>query len=151
MQIGELVRRTGVDAETLRFYEKIGLLLKPSRTDSGYRIYSDSHVKQVKFILRAKRLGLSLDEIRDIIRLREGGQAPCFHVERLIQRRLSELDQVQGELRQLRRDLQSALQHTREALAQAGAADYCPVIEHAQVAPSPLPLAERALKRQPFR
>lgn len=149
MQIGQLAKRTGVNPKTLRFYEGIGLLGKPRRTESGYRIYGDAHVKQIEFILRAKRLGLSLEEIRDIMRLREGGQVPCFHVKRLLEQRLTELQQVQAELRQLQSDLESTLQHTRKALAQVGTADYCPIIEHSQLAPSPLPLAERALKKRP--
>jgi len=149
MQIGELARRTGVGAKTIRFYEEIGLLGKPQRTESGYRLYSDAHVKQIQFILRAKRLGLSLDEIREIMRLREGGQPPCFHVERLLQQRLAELQEVQAELKQLQRDLESALQRTHKALAEISSADYCPVIEHSQAAPSPLPLAQRALKKRP--
>lgn len=149
MQIGELAKRTGVKPKAIRFYEEMGLLREPGRTESGYRIYGDPQVRQIKFILRAKRLGLSLDEIREIIRLREGGQTPCFHVERLLQQRLAELEQVQAELKQLQSDLESTLQHTREALAQVGTADYCPVIEHSQVTPLPLPLAERALKKRP--
>lgn len=149
MQIGELAKRTGVKPKAIRFYEEMGLLREPGRTESGYRIYGDPQVRQIKFILRAKRLGLSLDEIREIIRLREGGQTPCFHVERLLQQRLAELEQVQAELKQLQSDLESTLQHTRTALAQADTADYCPVIEHSQVTPSPLPLAERALKKRP--
>ena len=149
MRIGELAQRTGLNPKALRFYEEVGLLRASRRTESGYRIYGEAHLKQVEFILRAKRLGLSLDEIRDIMRLREGGEPPCVHVEQLLQRRLLELQQVQRELKELQRDLESTLRQTREALAQAGTADYCPIIEHAQVALSPLPLAERALKKQP--
>ncbi len=149
MQIGELARRTGVNPKAIRFYEDIGVLTKPRRTESGYRVYNEGQVRQIEFILRAKRLGLSLEEIGEIMRLREGGQAPCFHVERLLQQRLAELQQVQAELKELQADLESTLQHTHEALAEAGSAEYCPVIEHSQVGPSPLPLAERALKKRP--
>lgn len=149
MKIGELGRRTGVSPKTIRFYEESRLLAEAQRTESGYRIYGDNHVKQVEFILSAKRLGLSLEEIRDIMRLREGGQPPCFHVERLLQQRLDEVRQVQAELGQLEGVLKSTLRRTREALAEAGSANYCPVIEHSRVSPSPLPLAERALKKRP--
>lgn len=149
MRIGELAQRTGVNAKTIRFYEDVGLLPEPRRTESAYRIYGESHVRQIEFILRAKRLGLSLDEIRDIMRLREGGEPPCFHVERLLEQRLSELQRVQAELKELQGDLESTLQQTRRALARAGTASYCPIIEHSQVTPSPLPLAERALKKRP--
>lgn len=151
MQIGELAERTGLNPRTIRFYEEIDLLGRPGRSESGYRSYGDEHVRQIGFILRAKRLGLSLEEIRGVMRLREGGQPPCFHVERLLQQRLSELREVQGELRQLQADLESTLQRTREALAEAGGADYCAIIEHSRVTPSPLPRAERALKKRPAR
>lgn len=151
MQIGELARRTGVNPKTIRFYEEIGLLRASGRTETGYRIYDEAHVKQIEFIRRAKRLGLTLEEIRDIMRLREGGQAPCFHVERLLQQRLAELQQMQAELRQLQGDLEATLRRTREALAEIGSADYCPVIEHSQLEPSPLPFAERAFKKRSAR
>lgn len=147
MKIGELARRTQLNPKTIRFWEQIGLLDQPQRTDSGYRQYDDGDIDRIQFILRAKRLGLSLEEIREIIRLHDGGQMPCIHVERLLQQRLSELTAVQAELAQLKADLQSTLDQTREALAETGAG-YCPVIQHSSVSLQPLPLAERALKRR---
>lgn len=151
MRIGELARRTGVNPKTIRFYEEIGLLSPPQRTGSGYRTYGEEQVRQMEFILRAKRLGLSLEEIRDIIRIREGGEPPCVHVARLLERRLAELKRMQAELQELQRALEATLQRTRTALAKTDTANYCPIIEHSQVDPAPLPLAERTLKRRPRR
>lgn len=84
--------------------------------ESGYRDYSDGHVQKLAFISRAKGLGLSLDEIRQILTLGEEGQAPCIHVERLLQQRLHELKQVQTELAQLENDLRTTLEQTQKLL-----------------------------------
>lgn len=148
MRIGELSKKSGSPQKTIRFYEQIGLLPAPPRAESGYRDYSDEHLQKLAVVSRAKRLGLSLDEIRQILTLSEGGQTPCVHVERLLQQRLGELKQVQTELAQLENDLRSTLEQTREAIAKAGDSRYCPVIERSKVSPAPLPLAERALKRR---
>lgn len=149
MKIGQLARQSQLNPKTIRFWEQVGLLDEPRRTESGYRLYDESHIERVHFVVRAKRLGLSLDEIREIIQLQEGGQTPCIHVEHLLQKRLEELREVQAELAQLQADLQSALDQTQTALAQAGGSEYCPVIAHSQASRVPLPLAERALKKRP--
>lgn len=148
MKIGELSRAAGFSQKTIRFYEQIGLLPVPARTESGYREYSHSHLEQLQFISRAKRLGLTLNDIRDILGLLEGGEPPCVHVERLLQDRLAELRRVQEELSQLEHEVDSTLKRMRDALTKPGAAKFCSVIEHAQVTPIPLPLAERALRRR---
>ncbi|MFT5260790.1 MAG: MerR family mercuric resistance operon transcriptional regulator [Saprospiraceae bacterium] len=66
---GKLAEQTGCHAETIRYYEKVGLLSEPDRSPAGYRIYSDEHVKQLKFILRSKALGFSAERIRSLVEL----------------------------------------------------------------------------------
>lgn len=71
MKIGELARATGLSTKTIRFYESEGLIPDPPRTDSGYRSYADPDVAKLGFILKAKRLGLSLDEVKGILQLHD--------------------------------------------------------------------------------
>lgn len=108
MRIGELARRTGVRATTLRFYEAQGLLADPGRTAGGYRDYPPAAVSRVAFIRRAQAAGLTLAQVREVLAVRDAGEAPCGHVrtlatERLatVERRLDELSRVRARLLQL--------------------------------------------------
>jgi MerR family copper efflux transcriptional regulator len=74
IKIAEVAERTGFTAATLRYYEEVGLLTKPERSTSGYRLYGQSDVDRVRFIGRAKRLGLTLDEIRSLVAVWAGGE-----------------------------------------------------------------------------
>ena len=69
LQRAELARRTGSNLETVRYYEKVGLLPEPPRTTAGYRSYDTAHERRLRFVLRARELGFSLDEIRELLRL----------------------------------------------------------------------------------
>ncbi len=108
MLIGELGQAVGLPSETIRFYERRGLLPPPTRAGNGYRSYDDCAVDRVQFIRSAQAAGLSLVEIRGIVDQRHRGQAPCAHVAHLVddklaevQRRLRELSALQAELEQL--------------------------------------------------
>ena len=105
MLIGELARRSGIPAKTLRYYEDIGLLDPPERTASGYRRYNPDVVDRLTFITSSQALGLTLGEIRSIIALRDDGQPPCGHVLDLLVHRSNEIDQKIRELRALKIDL----------------------------------------------
>jgi DNA-binding transcriptional MerR regulator len=106
MLISELGRRLHVNPKTIRYYEEIGLMPTPSRNPSGYRVYTDQDAERLAFILRAKALDFSLDEIREILALRERGEAPCPYVLRQIERRIAEVDQKIEQLCQLRAELE---------------------------------------------
>src|SRR5919108_1580316 len=93
MRIGELADAAGVTNKTLRYYERIGLLAAPSRSESGYRQYRPEVLGRLSFIKAAQAVGLSLGEIRQVIGLRERGETPCDHVSQLLQRRTAELDE----------------------------------------------------------
>ncbi|NEE04534.1 heavy metal-responsive transcriptional regulator [Phytoactinopolyspora halotolerans] len=108
MLIGELARRAGTTAKTLRFYEDEGLLPDPGRTASGYRDYPAELLDRVVFIRDAQTAGLTLRQIREILAIRDGGQPPCEHAGQLIgdrladvQRRISELEQTRSRLLEL--------------------------------------------------
>lgn len=105
MRIGELARLAGVNPRTLRYYERIGLLLPSARTPAGYRVYTSADAERLSFIRRAQGLGLSLAEIADIITLRDTGTVPCRHVRGLAQAKLAELDARIDELQRLRAEL----------------------------------------------
>lgn len=107
--IGELGAAVRLPSQTIRFYERIGLLPEPSRAPNGYRSYNESVISRVRFIRTAQAAGLTLAEIRGIIALRDEGQVPCAHVAELIDARLadvrgriSELSVLAAELDQLR-------------------------------------------------
>ncbi len=108
MRIGELADRVGVNPKTIRYYESIGLLPEPERTSSGYRNYDDADETRLVFIKTAQHLGLSLDEVSEVLKLRDAGTAPCEHVRgvlreqvRAITKRIAELRRLRDELRRL--------------------------------------------------
>lgn len=104
--IGQLSERAGVPTQTIRYYERLGLLETPGRTASRYRVYTAEHLDRLRFVLQAKRFGLSLDEIKELIVLRCGGVEPCGHLRELVRRRLDETEQRIRELTAFRDDLQ---------------------------------------------
>lgn len=86
----ELARLTGCNPETVRYYEKIGLLDAPPRAENGYRVYDARHLRQLRFIMRARALGFTLEEIRELLSLREKGR-PCREVAAIARRHLLEI------------------------------------------------------------
>lgn len=107
LYIGELAKRVGTNPKTIRYYEGLGLLSEPERTESGYRRYAESDVERLRFILSAKALGLTLHEIKDIVDLWASGTAPCGHVSRLLEDKLAMLDAKIRELTAFRDELRA--------------------------------------------
>ena len=108
MQIQELATRSGTTAKTIRYYESIQLLPTPKRKANGYRDYEESDVERLKFVLGARHLDLPLDDIREILDMRDRREAPCRTVlDRMTQkadeiaRRIVELQKLENELHQL--------------------------------------------------
>lgn len=132
MRIGELAAYFGLNTKTIRYYEEIGLLPKADRSESGYRRYDEQDVERLGFIRRAKTLGLSLDEIRDILSVQAEGEPPCGQVLDLIDRKISTVDQRIAELEAFRAEL-ATLRATwtdeHKRLHAATAACVCPIIE----------------------
>lgn len=106
---GALARLTGVSTDTLRHYERRGLLAHPPRTSGGYRRYPREAVGRVRLIQRALVIGFSLEELARMFRERATGGAPCLKVRRIVEERLAALDNQLASLRQLKRDLRSLL------------------------------------------
>lgn len=105
MQIKNLSERTGVSAKTIRYYEAIGVLPPPRRLPNGYRTYDESDVDRLKFVLGARRLGFSLDDIREILAMRDRREAPCRVVLDLMRQRADEIARRITELQRLENDL----------------------------------------------
>ena len=110
LKIGEVSKRSGVGVEALRFYEKSGLLDRPSRTYSGYRVYGADVLDRLAFIKQAQALGFSLEEIRRIVEDARKGQSPCDEVREIVRRRMEELDERLRELQRHRRELKATLE-----------------------------------------
>lgn len=105
-QIGELAKRCGVTADTLRFYEKNQLIKPAGRSDSGYRLYNEQNQAQVGFILKAKDLGLSLDEIKELLEIKlEATEHSCAEVKAITSAKLGLIDQKISELSRIRHAL----------------------------------------------
>ena len=103
--IGDLARRTGFSAKTIRYYEEAGILPPPARLPNGYRVYGEGDVARLQFIRRARALDFALDDIGEILAFRDRGEAPCLYVLRTIDRKIDEVEQRIADLEQLRRDL----------------------------------------------
>ena len=91
LKIGELAQRLGLNVRTIRYYEAIGLLPAPARTEGGYRLYSPADERRLRFVLQAKRVGFSLEEIQRILRLGEHGSA-CDYVRETLVRHIAEIE-----------------------------------------------------------
>jgi DNA-binding transcriptional MerR regulator len=111
MLIRELAKQTGVSPQTVRYYESIGLMARPKRAANNYRDFTPSDVERLRFIASARSLSLTLNDIREILTVRDGGQAPCVQVLETLAHRLQELDQriaalvaLREALNQLRRE-----------------------------------------------
>ena len=116
MRIGEVAAASGTTTKTLRFYEESGLLPRPERAANGYRDYGPEAVSRLDFIRRGQAAGLTLAEIREVIDIRNAGDAPCHHVHQLITARLADIDRQIADLGVLR----AALIQRRD---EAGSAD----------------------------
>ncbi len=107
MQIQAVTHQTGVTAQTIRYYESVDLLPKPDRLPNGYRDYAADDVERVRFVAGARQLGLSIDDIREILALRDTGEAPCSTVLAMLKQKADEIQQRIVELAQLEIDLRT--------------------------------------------
>ncbi|HYL40537.1 MAG TPA: heavy metal-responsive transcriptional regulator [Candidatus Binatus sp.] len=105
MRIGELARQSGLAPSALRYYEQVGLLPAPRRTSSGYRSYGDDALDRLAFVRSAQAVGLTLAEVRQVLGIRDAGDAPCRVVTELIDRRHAEVRAGIAELQSLEREL----------------------------------------------
>lgn len=120
----KLAERTGCNLETIRYYEKIGLMPDPPRTSSGYRVYDDTHAERLGFILRGRQLGFSIDELRGLLLLVDRGTQTCAEVKVLTEQHLEDVRAKIEDLRRIEKVLAAtAAQCSGEKVPE------CPVLE----------------------
>lgn len=124
MKIGELAARTDTQVETLRYYEREGLLPAPPRTDGNYRIYGDAQLERVAFIRHCRSLDMTLDEIRVLLRFKDRPEADCGDVNALLD---AHIGHVAARIRNLRQ-LEKQLKALRQQCAGAGGAAHCGIL-----------------------
>ncbi len=125
LSIGQVARLSGVGVETVRFYEREGLLEEPPRRASGYRQYSEQVVQRLHFIQRAKRLGFSLKEINELLLLRVDAQTSCEEVRQRTEAKLAEVERKLVELQRMRQ----ALLQVHSLCIGPGPTSACPMLE----------------------
>ncbi|HUZ12026.1 MAG TPA: helix-turn-helix domain-containing protein [Caulobacteraceae bacterium] len=124
LTIGRLAAQAGVNLETVRYYERIGLMPEPERSAAGHRSYLPEHRVRLAFIRRARQLGFRLDEVRALIGLAEPGRQSCAEVKALASNHLDEIQAKIADLTRLEVVLSQAVRRCGD-----GAAPVCPVIE----------------------
>lgn len=122
--IGTLSRRTGCNIETIRYYERIGLMPAPPRTAGGHRSYGGVHERRLNFIRRSRELGFSIEQIRLLLGLVDGGRYTCGEVKSVTDRHLDEVRRKLADLRRLKRTLQEI-----SAACAGGRVPECPIID----------------------
>ena len=125
MKIGELARLAATNVETIRYYERDGLLPIPARSEGNYRIYGEAHVHRLSFIRRCRGLDMTLDEIRVLLHFKESPQENCADVNRLLDRHIGHVAQRMQELQELEKQLRDL----RERCGEARDAAHCGILD----------------------
>ena len=107
--IGQLATAAGLPPSTIRYYERSGLLVPDGRTDSNYRVYGERSLERLSFLRAAQASGLTLDDVRILLALRDGSSEPCHEVRQVLERRLAEADSRLAQMRRVRAFLRSSL------------------------------------------
>lgn len=128
-QVGEVSHRLGLNPQTLYFYERIGLIPPIPRTQAGYRLYRQEDVERLAFITHAKSLGLTLDEIKDILALKDGRSLTCQAVYERLSRKVQSIQETIHKLQTLHDELTSLLEQCHARLDQADPTHQCVVLE----------------------
>ena len=105
LTVSQLAGEVGTSPDTLRYYERIGLLPEPERSPAGYRLYDDTAAERVRFIKNAQRFGLRLEEIGELLDIQERGLCPCGRTRRLLEEKVAELDEEMAVLGRLREEI----------------------------------------------
>ena len=125
LKIGQLAQRAAVNLQTIRYYEREGLLPEPPRLSSGYRLYPDSMVRRLRFIKRAQGIGFSLAEIRELLSLRADGRRERTEVRALTQAKIADID---GKIRTLKA-MRTVLNRLTDRCSGCGPVSECTILE----------------------
>lgn len=124
MRIGELASRTGCNLETVRYYERIGLLAPPPRSAAGYRSYGRIDADRLRFIVRSRGLGFSLEEIRSLLALTDDEGHPCADVDTIARAHLEQIEVKQRELADMATELRTMIES-----CSPGTVDSCRIVK----------------------
>lgn len=122
--IGTLSKLTGCNIETIRYYERVGLLPDPPRTEGGHRLYGEAQVKRLAFIRRSRELGFSIEEVRELLELVDGKRYTCDEVHALTLDHLDDVKKKMADLRRMERVLKNMA-----AQCSGGKVPECPIID----------------------
>lgn len=129
LQVGDVSHKLGLNPQTLYFYERIGLIPKPKRTESGYRLYEERDLERLAFITRAKALGLTLDEIKEVLLLQNGEAPPCHEIHSKLVNKVSQIEEAIAQLQELRSELLPLILHCESDLSEEGRSANCVVFQ----------------------
>jgi len=127
LQVGEVARRLRLNPQTLYFYERIGLIPPPNRTQSGYRLFDEQDIERLSFITRVKALGFSLDEIKELLNLQDQCFLSCSEVYNRLFHKIHQIDETIRQLQNLRAELTPLLERCRENSKRSGQDSQCVV------------------------
>jgi MerR family mercuric resistance operon transcriptional regulator len=125
LKVGEVARKAGVNLQTIHYYERRGLLPKPPRSASNYRLYPADSVRRVRFVRRAQELGFTLKEIKDLLSLRAAPRTRCADVRKRAEAKVRDIDEKIRTLEAMRR----ALSRLIRECSSSGPATECPILE----------------------
>jgi MerR family mercuric resistance operon transcriptional regulator len=132
LQIGQAAKATGLSIDTIRFYQKLGLVRPPDRTAGGFRVFNGTDLEELQFIARAQELGFSLSEIKDLILVQQKNERGCPEVRALLKRKLAVVRGKISALRQIEIELDRALRRCDRALKGSASVPVCPVVDQLQ-------------------
>lgn len=124
--VGQLAKRVGINTEAIRYYERIHLLPRPVRKESGYRIYGETDLKRLLFIKRAKELGFTLKEVKELLELKVDSDAHCGDVKQLAERKLAAIEQKLKDLKRIKMVLEKLI---HQCVHEEISSDACPILE----------------------
>jgi MerR family copper efflux transcriptional regulator len=130
LRIGEVAERGGVNLQTIRYYEREGLLPEPPRLASGYRMFPEDAVRRVRFIKHAQELGFSLSEIKELLSLRLDGRGDSAEVRRLSQAKIAAIEEKIRTLKKMKR----VLSELTERCSGCGPTSECPILDSIDIA-----------------
>ncbi len=128
--VGQLAGEAGINVETIRYYEKLKLLPKPKRKESRYRIYDETDLKRLLFIKRAKELGFTLKEIKELMELKIDSEAKCGDVKHLTEHKLKDVDDRIRDLKTIKSVLVKLI---NQCVNEEVSSDECPILESIKV------------------
>jgi len=128
--VGQIAEVVGINVETIRYYEKLKLLPKPKRRESRYRIYDETDLKRLSFIKRAKELGFTLKEIKELFGLKIDSDARCGDVKHLTEHKLKDVDNRISDLKKIRHVLVKLI---TQCVNEEVSSDECPILESIEI------------------